>query len=335
MRKVYYFLSVLVAALLLASCQEKPLDPVSVITVDSKTQNAFDNWLEANYVNPYNIQVKYRYEMNESDFNYYTIPANMDCSIILAHLVKYLCIDAYDEVAGILFTQKYFPKEFFYIGEWEYRNNNTFILGTAEGGKKILLSGVNYVPSVLEGGYQGYNDPKEAVNHFYIKTIHHEFTHILNQTKDFPSEYSMVTPTDYVTDSWNTSGYGSYYRQRGFISTYAQHSDREDFAEVMSIYVTNSDETIQNWLDLAGRKVTEDDLNTESSSYDEFITSFPKLSVGDTFPGADNLLAKIELVRKYMAETFNIDIDALRAAILRRQEEVMSGMVDLTSLEVN
>ena len=335
MKKVYYFLSVLAAALFLASCQEKPLDPVSVITVDSKTQNDFDKWLEANYVNPYNIMVKYRYEMNESDFNYYTIPAKLDCSIILAHLVKYLCIDAYDEVAGVRFTQKYFPKEFFYIGEWEYRNNNTFILGTAEGGKKILLSGVNYVPSVLAGGYQGYDDPKAALNHFYIKTIHHEFTHILNQTKDFPTEYTMVTPTSYVTDSWSTGSYGTYYRQRGFISSYAQHSDREDFAEVMSLYVTNTEEDLQAWLDQAGRKVTEDDVKTSSSSYDEYITSFPKLNVGDTFPGAGYLLAKIELVRKYMAETFNIDIDELRAAILRRQEEVMSGMVDLTSLEVN
>ena len=227
--------------------------------------------------------------MNESDFSYYTIPAELDCSIVLAHLVKYLCIDTYDEVAGVRFTQKYFPKEFFYIGEWEYKNNGTYILGTAEGGKKILLSGVNYVPLVLQGGYQGHSDPKEALNHFYIKTIHHEFTHILNQTKDFPSEFSMVTPSDYVTDSWSTPNYASYYRQRGFISTYAQHSDREDFAD---------------------------------------------LKVGDTFPGAANLLAKLDLVRKYMADTFGIDIDELRDAILRRQDEVMSGMVDLTSLEV-
>jgi substrate import-associated zinc metallohydrolase lipoprotein len=334
MRKVYYFLSVLAAALFLASCQEKPLDPVSVITVDSKTQNDFDKWLEANYVNPYNILVKYRYEMNESDFSYYTIPAELDCSIVLAHLVKYLCIDTYDEVAGVRFTQKYFPKEFFYIGEWEYKNNGTYILGTAEGGKKILLSGVNYVPLVLQGGYQGHSDPKEALNHFYIKTIHHEFTHILNQTKDFPSEFSMVTPSDYVTDSWSTPNYASYYRQRGFISTYAQHSDREDFAEMMSMYVTNTEETFQSWLEAAGRKVTESDMNPSASTYEEFHTTFPSLKVGDTFPGAANLLAKLDLVRKYMADTFGIDIDELRDAILRRQDEVMSGMVDLTSLEV-
>ena len=329
MRKVFYILAVLGSALLLASCQEKALNPESVITLDSRTQNDFDKWLEANYVTPYNIQVKYRYEMNESDFSYYTIPADMDCSIILAHLVKYLCIDSYDEVGGIRFTQKYFPKEFFYIGEWEYKNNGTYILGTAEGGKKILLSGVNYLPYILES-----DNAAASLNHYYIKTIHHEFTHILNQTKDFPSEFSQVTPADYVTDSWSTPEFGNYYPQRGFLSSYSQNSDREDFAEVLSIYVTNTPEYLASWLEEAGRKVTADDVNPSSSSYSEFHISFPNLKEGDTFPGAGRIQAKIELVRKYMLNTFGIDIDKLRAAVLRRQNEVVAGMVDLTSLEV-
>ena len=335
MRKIYHILFVFVAALLLFSCKkEKPLDPVSVITLDAKTQNAFDKWLEANYVRPYNILFKYRYEMNESDLDYYTIPADLDCSILLAHIVKYLCIDTYDEVAGVRFTQKYFPKEFFLIGEWEYKNNNTFILGTAEGGKKILLSGVNYLPQYYKNA--------SSLNHYYIKTIHHEFTHILNQTKDFPAEFSQVTPSDYVTDSWSTSDYGTYYLERGFITTYSQHSDREDFAEILSMYVTNSEETLQEWLAQAGRKVSEAEVTPKTSAtpsgnphYDEFHNSFPNLVAGDTYPGAGRIEAKIELARKYMADTFNVDIDELRAAVLRRQAEVVSGMVDLTSLEVN
>jgi len=264
--------------------------------LDSRTQNAFDKWLEANYQRPYNILVKYRYEMNESDYNYYTIPADMDCSIILAHLVKYLCIDSYDEVAGVRFTQKFFPKEFFFIGEWEYRNNNTFILGTAEGGKKILLSGVNYIP-------QYYQDAG-SLNHYYIKTIHHEFTHILNQTKDFPAEFSMVTAANYVTDSWSTPEYTSGYLPRGFISSYSQHSDREDFAEMMSIYVTNSASRWEEWMEAAGET------------------------------GRPLIEAKLDIVKKYMLDTFGVDMDHLRDVILRRQAEVVSGKVDLTSLEV-
>ena len=331
MKRIYPILFALAASLVLLSCRkEEELNPQSVITIDQRTQNDFDKWLDANYVTPYNILVKYRFESNESDLNYYTTPAKLECSIQMAHLVKYLCIDTYDEVGGVRFTQKYFPKEFFYIGEWEYKNNGTYILGTAEGGKKILLSGLNYLPKVLTGGYQGYDDPASALNHFYIKTIHHEFTHILNQTKDFPTEFTQVTPTDYVTESWNTSAYGTFYRQRGFLSTYSQHSDREDFAEVLSLYVTNTEETLQEWLELARREVTEADVKS-----DEFKASFPDLAVGDHFSGDQLIKAKIAQVRKYMADTFNIDIDLLRAAVLRRQGEVVAGKVDLTSLEVN
>ena len=106
MKRIYPVLFVLAASLALVSCREEVLDPVSVITLDQRTQNDFDKWLDANYVTPYNILVKYRYESNESDLNYWTIPARLDCSIVMAHLVKYLCIDTYDEVGGVRFTQK-------------------------------------------------------------------------------------------------------------------------------------------------------------------------------------------------------------------------------------
>ena len=303
MRKVYYFLSVLAAALFLASCQEKPLDPVSVITVDSKTQNDFDKWLEANYVNPYNIRVKYRYEMDESDYSYYTIPADMDCSIIMAHLVKYMCIDSYDEVAGAAFTRRYFPKMFFYVGEWEYKNNGTYILGTAEGGKKIFLAGVNYLPNVMGGQMSGHRDPAEAINHFYVKTIHHEFTHILNQTYDFPADFTQVTPDSYVTDAWNTAEYKNNL-ERGFITTYAQHSDREDFAEMTSMFITHD----ADW-------------------WEEQLTK-----AGDS--GKASISAKLDIVKSYFKTSFGIDLEVLRSIILRRQEEVASGEVELESLEI-
>ena len=328
MKRIYPILFALAASLASVSCQEEQLNPESVITLDSRKLNDFDKWLEANYVNPYNILVKYRYEMNESDFTYYTVPANLDCSIQMAHLVKYLCIDSYDEVGGVRFTQKYFPKEFFYIGEWEYKNNGTYILGTAEGGKKILLSGLNYLPRYLSSAAN--------LNHYYIKTIHHEFTHILNQTKDFPVEFTQVTPTRYITESWSTSNYNTYYRQRGFLSTYSQDSDREDFAEILSLYVTNSAETFEEWLSLAGREVTEEDMDeVNNSHYVEFHHSFPDLSVGGTFPGRELIKAKVDIVRSYMKNNFDIDIDQLRATILRRQREVMAGEVDLNSLEIN
>ena len=303
-----YIVFALVSALFavaFSSCRkDEPLSKDSIITMDDYVQNDFDKWLEANFVNPYNIVFKYRYQIDESNRTYYTIPASYDCAIIMAHIVKYLCIDSYDEVAGVNFTRQYFPKMFFIIGEWEYNNNGTMILGTAEGGKKILLTGVNWIPKVLDGTYSSSYDIARGLNHYYIKTIHHEFTHILNQTKDFPVEFSQITPNDYVYNDWSNAPYNSGYMQRGFISSYAQHSDGEDFAEMLSIYVTNTQEQWDSWMADAG-------------------------------DAASLITAKLDLVKSYMLGTYDINIDQLRATILRRQDEVAAGQVDLTSLTIN
>lgn len=297
MKKIITYLSIAVLSVLsFSACQKDDLNPNSVIKVETAPATELDKWLNDNYVKPYNIDFKYRFELNESDMNYYTVPADYDEAVIMAHLVKYLCIDTYDEVAGIDFTREYFPKMFFLIGEFEYRNNGTFILGTAEGGKKILLSGVNYLSSMLEQG-------PEALNHYYIKTIHHEFTHILNQIKDYPTDFKQVTGSGYVADNWSKPPYNTEYLKNGFISDYAQHSDGEDFAEMLSIYVTNTEEYWNEQLKEAGSS-------------------------------ADLIRAKLQIVRDYMKSVWSIDIDELRSVIIRRQNDVMQGKVDLSDLTV-
>ena len=234
MKRLAYILTAMLAAFpFLVSCQQdNPDREHSIIVVNKKDRTPFDDWLDTYFVHPYNIQFKYRYQMDESTLSYTSIPADYHAAIMMAHIVKFMCIDTYDELAGIDFTRRYFPKMFFLMGEWEYKNNGTMILGTAESGRKIKLAGINYLP--------GYSRDPDQLNHYYLKTIHHEFTHILNQTKDFPVKFSQITPESYVTDSWNDTD--SDYLRRGFISKYSQHSDREDFAEMMSMYITNSPE---------------------------------------------------------------------------------------------
>lgn len=280
----------------LVSCSEDDLSAESVITIDKKQANDFDKWLTANFVNPYNLEFKYRYEYKETDADYYTIPAELNQAIEMAHLVKYLCLESYDEVAGIDFTRNYFPKMIFTIGEWEYRNNGTIILGTAESGKKILLTGVNYLDT--------YKSSPAALNHYYFKTIHHEFTHILNQTKEYSAEFKLITGNSYVADSWSKEPFDMGYLERGFISDYAQHSDTEDFAEMMSLYVTNSKEQWDEWMAEAGEN------------------------------GAPLLQAKLDIVKSYMKDSWGIDMDKLRDTILRRQADLAAGKVDLTDISV-
>ena len=296
-KHIYNLFLLILSVLFITACSsDEPDYNRSVITIGNTEKTEFDKWLEANFVNPYNIDFKYRYEDIESDFDYYVVPAEYNKAVKLAHLVKYLCVDAYNELVDENFTCEYFPKMFFTIGEWEYKNNGTYILGTAEGGRKILLSGTNHLDK--------YINSQQSLNHYYLKTVHHEFTHILNQTKSIPTEFQLVTGNGYVADNWSEEPYETIYLTRGFISDYAQHPYQEDFAEMMSIYVINDAESWEALLNEA------------------------------TDESAALIRQKLDIVKNYMMTSFGIDMDILRNILQRRQKEVLSGKIDLEDLTV-
>ena len=300
MKRYFKHIAIAAAAVLaLASCQQEQLNPESVIKDSRAEETEFDKWLEANLLNPYNIQIKYRYELTESNYAYWTTPADYDQSIVYAHLVKYLCVDTYDEVVGTTFTCSYFPKLFFLEGTFHYDNNGQMILGTAEGGRKIFLGGVNHLNYILETAIEA-QDPT-TLNELYFKTIHHEFTHILNKTKDFTTDYKMISGTDYVLNAWNNTHRNDYLKY-GFISQYSQHSDHEDFAEMLSTYVINTPEQWAAWMTEAGTE------------------------------GSAKIEKKLAMVRSYMLSAWNIDLDELREVVLRRTNDVLASRVDLTDL---
>lgn len=314
-KNLLYIIPLVLLTLAMAACSSDDIDSKSVITADSYEQNEFDKWLEENFRNPYNIDFKYRYEEIETDLTYYTVPAEYWQAVKMAHLVKYLCVETYNEVAGIEFTRSYFPKMFFLDGTWHFRNNGSYELGTAEGGKKICLMGINYLNGVLDGTYDSRFEMADGLNHYYIKTIHHEFTHILNQTTDYPTSFRQVTPSSYVSDSQFSEPFVSTYLERGFITAYAQTNSDEDFAEMISEYVTHDADWWDEQMEAAD-DVYEGDPNQAQT-------------------GRVLIEQKLDIARAYMHNTWGIDIDKLRDTILRRQGNVTSGKIDLTDLTIN
>ena len=314
-KNLLYIIPLALLTLMMAACSSDDIDSESVITADSYEQNEFDKWLEENFRNPYNIDFKYRYEEIETDLTYYTVPAEYWQAVKMAHLVKYLCVETYNEVAGIEFTRSYFPKMFFLDGTWHFRNNGSYELGTAEGGKKICLMGINYLDNVLSGTYDPRFELADGLNFYYIKTIHHEFTHILNQTTDYPTSFRQVTPSSYVSDSQFSEPFVSTYLERGFITAYAQTNSDEDFAEMISEYVTHDADWWDEQMEAAD--------DTYEGDPDQAQT------------GRVLIEQKLDIARAYMHNTWGIDIDKLRDTILRRQGNVTSGKIDLTDLTIN
>ena len=279
-----------VAIFAFIACEERPLDKDSQV-IDSKTeQNDFDKWLVTNYVNAYNIDFKYRMEMNESQMSYWLVPAEYNKSIVMAKLVRHLCLEAYDEITGSKeFIRTHFPKMIHLIGSAAYKNNGTMVLGEAEGGLKITLYMINDL--MLNVDY---------LNHYYFKTMHHEFAHILHQKKPYSTDFNLISGPDYVTDAWSDTWSGDADAQKnGFISEYASKEANEDFVELIAVYVTS---TAAKW-------------NTVIKN------------AGD---GAAIINAKFDIVYNYMLNTWGINLDELREVVQRRQGEIET--LDLENL---
>lgn len=296
MKYIKYIALVAFFACGVCSCSEDSLDDQSVFSTEAPQRNEFDIWLLNNYVYPYNIDFKYRMEDKESDHDYNLTPADYDKSVAMAKLVKFLWIDAYTEVMGDrTFICTLGPKMIHLVGSPAYKNNGDMILGTAEGGLKITLYNVNNI-NVLNVA---------DLNYYYFKTIHHEFAHILHQTRPYPTAFKEISGSEYVKDSWSSAwGSGSAADaaalKAGFITPYASSAVDEDFVELIATYVTNTEATWAARLKTAGTT------------------------------GAPIINSKFEIVYNYMLDTWNIDLDVLRDTVLDHQERI--GELDLDEL---
>lgn len=225
------------AALTLTACSEDAPDARSIFPDHVETvQNDFDRWLQKNYVEPYNIDFKYRFEFRESDPQYNLAPADYTKSIALAKLTRYLWIDAYEELMGRDFVCAYAPKILCLVGSPAYNTGGGLVLGTAEGGMKIVLYNVNRLD---------YQKPDISfLNEWFFNTMHHEFAHILHQTIAYPTDFNEISKADYQSTSWvNLSNQAAV--AMGFVNNYASSEVREDFVQTIAFYITKSDEEWQ------------------------------------------------------------------------------------------
>ena len=283
---IYTLLLGVIVGLGFTSCSDdEPNDP-TIFPVDAANYDALDTWLIKNYNNPYNVDFQYKMKDIESNMSYDLVPADSAKAAKLAVIVKYLWFDAYAETVGTEFIKLNVPRVIMLVGSPAYNSDGSMVLGTAEGGLKVTLYNVNSLTDDLLKDYSSLND-------FYFHTMHHEFTHILNQNQAYDTSFDAVTADGYVNGNWKTIS-DAEARKKGFVSAYAMSEPKEDFAEMLSIYVTSSATDWQRILDAAGTT------------------------------GAASISKKMELVANYMMTAWNLDVDKLRSAVLHRANELAS-----------
>ena len=288
------------------SCSEDGLNNQSVFEdVSNKETNEFDIWLENNYRQPYNIDFKYRYSDKESDLAYNVIPADFDCSKALAILIKHVWIESYVEAISPEFMKTYVPRIIQLTGSYKWNNNGSQVLGTAEGGLKVMLYGVNELdidnPRInSEDPYESHDVKPIDMNYWFFHTMHHEFCHILTQKKDYDTAFRTISAATYHATDWINLE-DKKVAKEGFVSSYAASEYNEDFAEIYATYVTNSPAGWQKILDQAGEG------------------------------GRAIINQKLDIMKKYFKDNWNLDLDNMRDIVVRRSAE--SATLDLRTLK--
>ncbi len=257
-----YIIAAMIAPLF-ASCNDDKLgDTIFPDVSDSPDPSSytyqFDTWINQNFRDIYNVEFKYLMEDVETDMQYNLVPATFDNARDLALLTRYLWYDSYKELATADFIKSYGPRILHLVGSPAYNpQSGTETLGLAEGGLKVTLFKVNEMDL----------DDINMLNEYYFRTMHHEFAHILHQTKSYPTDFNLLSTGRYDDSSWQSKQPG-YVASLGFITPYASSQAREDFAETIANYLTRTQEQMDLILWMAQQGWTKG-IEGEESDDDE------------------------------------------------------------------
>lgn len=303
-KNIFKILLVSIVLLTFLSCTNEDelgasiFDTTDTLNVSS-TSYPFDSWLRTSYLIPYNLDFRYKMQDVGSDQDYNLVPTSLAKAEQMAKLIKYLWFDVYGKIVSPEFLKENGPRIIHLIGSPAYNPvSGTILLGTAEGGLKVTLYRCNDL------------DPTnvDQLNEYYFKTMHHEFAHILHQKRNYPVEFGLISKGKYNPLGWQDKT-DSEAATLGFVSPYAGSQNREDFVEVIANYLVKSDAQWNNILQLASQP-----------GVDYSGVTLPD----DGIDGKAVILQKLAVATKWLKDSWNIDIVALRTEILTRQENISS-----------
>ena len=238
MKSTKIIIAALSIVMAVSSCKKEDdlgsVDNIPGLGGDSWTAGTIDKWIYDTLTVPYNIAVKYKWDQSELSLNKTLVPPKEEKVTPLLSAIGRGWIQPYVDEAGLSFFKNISPKFFILVGSPSFNSDGSITLGTAEGGRKVVLYNVN---NFRIKGMPGYtlSDTDNVKEAFH--TIHHEFGHILDQNIVVPIEFSQSSASSYTSDWTNVTPQEAL--NEGFISQYAISAKGEDWAEMVSLMLVN------------------------------------------------------------------------------------------------
>jgi substrate import-associated zinc metallohydrolase lipoprotein len=287
--KGFYRIFALIAIFGFFSCGEDTISDAG-IEIPQGPQTDLDLWIDHTFRVPYNIDVQYKWNVSEIDPSHVIVPPREETVQPFLKIVLKIWLTPYNRVAanGAEFMKDYSCRQMILIGSGSY-NQGSVTLGNATNGYRITLFTVNQ--------FDFSKKISQAVLLRFFRTMHHEFGHILNQRKPYDPNFQNITG-NYSAD-W-TALSDTQARELGYISAYSRSADMEDFVEIFSFYITNTEPEWQNL------------INSIKSEQ-----------------GREYIRLKVQSVSSYMKNAYGIDILKLREEITSAVSEVAEGNLEI------
>ncbi len=283
--------------MILVSCSNGE-DAVGESQIDTNPPilNELDIWLRNEFVKPYNIEVLYKWDINDTDIDRFLHPPLESSVQPVGEALLKAWIEPYTQVGGDDFIKKIAPRQFTFVGSFNYNPNSpTITLGVAEAGTKITLFNIDFLD------FTNIDDIKQP-----LKTVQHEYGHILNQNVPISTEYGLVNPENYTAQWFNigiteanpnptTEERNMAARELGYITAYGASQESEDFVEMVSEMLTNTKEDFD--------AMVESIQNEESKAF---------------------IRKKEAMVVEYYKNNFDIDIYELQALTAAATQELVN-----------
>lgn len=283
MKKIALLVALLCAA---GSCTKDDLNPDSILLGmggDTWERTEFDDWIYEEFVVPYNIDVKYKWDPFEVNLGYNYSPVDEEKARMLLLAIKRVWIEPYEKCGGPEIIKKASPKRYVLVGSLEYTSTGGATAGTAEGTNKITIFNVNTF---------------DITNNLMIKdrlsTVHHEYAHTLAANILYPEEWKSISK-DFYTSLWNNSAMtAAAAMEYGFVTRYARANPDEDWAETIAEILIQG----RSWFEKYATEAGADGGNMLRAK-ESIIVSYMKNNWGidfyETSPGAkDGLVDAVQ-----------------------------------------
>lgn len=115
----------------IVSCANDDQTGESQLDYTQPTKTTLDNWIDINYLNPYNINVQYKWNQNTVDNSRYLFPPLVSSVQPALEIVQKIWLDSYKAIGGADFVKKIAPREIVLVGGVNLNSVGTRTLGNS------------------------------------------------------------------------------------------------------------------------------------------------------------------------------------------------------------